>query len=132
MTNIRRIVGTYDGTIPMYAMPDYPMPDSIHDRTWKAEYHEQNPPEILHLGGSLREIPLDPATGKAVPDNEAIDDLFDRSDWPPRPVRHCSTDDPCCICNIETTDARTSTGAHHNEGCPFYELPDYGVFGPDE
>jgi hypothetical protein len=39
-----------------------------------------------------------------------------------------------CLCaSLGYGNARkTEPGPHHDDRCPLYELPDYGVFGPDE
>lgn len=74
---------------------------------------------VLRLGNRKKVLDIDPVTGKV-------------REPEPEVVRHCSSDDPCCICDLGSTEARIKPGPHHNEACPLWELPDYGVFGPDE
>lgn len=37
-----------------------------------------------------------------------------------------------CICAGLSEASRLNPGIHHDEGCIMWQLPDYGVFGPDE
>jgi hypothetical protein len=56
------------------------------------------------------------------------DEPQERSDRTPR-----DTDtELVCTCPGISFTLLTIPGPHHDDGCPFHELPDYGVFGPDE
>lgn len=43
------------------------------------------------------------------------------------------TDMPVCHCDyLMGPEAKQTSGPHHEEGCSYFQLPDYGHFGPDD
>lgn len=52
----------------------------------------------------------------------------ERSDRTPQEPTLESLGLDLCRCASDSPDP----GPHHDEDCPLYQLPDYGVFGPDE
>lgn len=61
---------------------------------------------------------------------------IERDGFPLRPglsvPRSRHPGDHCLCSHLTTQKARTHEGPHHDEGCPLWQLPDYGVFQPDE
>lgn len=126
--DVERIVGQ-SGGVPLYATRSY----KAIERAQAQERSDRTPrdrvPETVCPRPAIQAECTYPECDCPVaymPLDQALDSLSDRTS-----VRLSIDEDTICDCGLDNK-AALAPGPHHSDRCPLHELPDYGVFGPDD